>query len=594
METIVEMDQKIKIESVDSDCLAELKEETFVKVENYPDVCVPKLETYESALLEDPLNISNDAQGLLCKSEIKSEASDIDEYYSETPICPPIKTEQDSFAIIPVGIIPGADKPFQCPKCSIRFKHKTSLETHVACVHEGKKFIPEVVLDNKSKDPSNVSTGDEQVFQCQKNVSENCSEIVIKTEQNSLVINPVSTNSGADRSFQCDQCNKQYSHKSHLNQHIASVHDGKKHECDHCKKQFSHRSSLKVHIDAVHEGTKFDCDMCDKTFTQKNSLKIHIKTVHEKKRPFACEICGKSFQDKNGMKRHLRLVHKNQSNVSTEDKQVFQCQNCDNNYKHKWSLKVHVGTVHEGRKFGCDQCNKQFSQKCHLNLHIDTVHEGKKFDCDQCNKQFSQKCHLNEHIAIVHEGKKFDCDQCIKQFSYKVDLNQHIANVHDGKNYECDQCNKQLSNKNSLKTHIDTVHEGKRPVFPCDQCDNQYLRKDYLNQHISSVHDGKRSECDQCNKQLSDKSSLKRHVTAFHEGMALKTESQSFNVHKNVKKKKLTNIFLKIDTSDYVENDIRNKPDSFKSELKEDGIKKSKDPSDVQKYKKQIINKNSH
>ena len=63
METIVEMDQKVKIEPVDSDCLAEVKEETFVKVENYPDVFEPKLERNESALLEDPLNVSSDAHG---------------------------------------------------------------------------------------------------------------------------------------------------------------------------------------------------------------------------------------------------------------------------------------------------------------------------------------------------------------------------------------------------------------------------------------------------------------------------------------------------------------------------------------------------
>ena len=64
-----------------------------IKVEN---ICEPKLEPNEFALLEDPLNVSNDVQGPLCKSEVKSEISDIDESYSETPICPPIKTEQDS------------------------------------------------------------------------------------------------------------------------------------------------------------------------------------------------------------------------------------------------------------------------------------------------------------------------------------------------------------------------------------------------------------------------------------------------------------------------------------------------------------------
>ena len=60
----------------------ELKEEIFIKVEN---VCEPELETNESAVLEDPLNVSSYAQGQLSyiKSEIKTEISDVNEICSE-------------------------------------------------------------------------------------------------------------------------------------------------------------------------------------------------------------------------------------------------------------------------------------------------------------------------------------------------------------------------------------------------------------------------------------------------------------------------------------------------------------------------------
>ena len=46
------MDKEIKIEPAESNCFAELQEDTFIKVEN---VCKPKLESNESALLENPL-----------------------------------------------------------------------------------------------------------------------------------------------------------------------------------------------------------------------------------------------------------------------------------------------------------------------------------------------------------------------------------------------------------------------------------------------------------------------------------------------------------------------------------------------------------
>ena len=72
------MDQEIKMESA-----AKLKEEIFIKIENG---CEPELETNESAVLEDPLNVSSYAQGPFSydiKSEIKTEISDVNEICSE-------------------------------------------------------------------------------------------------------------------------------------------------------------------------------------------------------------------------------------------------------------------------------------------------------------------------------------------------------------------------------------------------------------------------------------------------------------------------------------------------------------------------------
>ena len=53
--------------------------------------------------------------------------------------------------------------------------------------------------------------------------------------------------------FHCDQCDKQFSYRGHLNRHISNVHDGKRSECNQCNKQFSSKSSLKTHIETVHD-----------------------------------------------------------------------------------------------------------------------------------------------------------------------------------------------------------------------------------------------------------------------------------------------------------------------------------------------------
>ena len=39
--------------------------------------------------------------------------------------------------------------------------------------------------------------------------------------------------------------------------HIAAVHEGRKdYKCDLCQKQFSYKDNLRQHIDAVHKGIK--------------------------------------------------------------------------------------------------------------------------------------------------------------------------------------------------------------------------------------------------------------------------------------------------------------------------------------------------
>eukprot|EP01083_Nonionella_stella_P178866 633242_1 len=49
----------------------------------------------------------------------------------------------------------------------------------------------------------------------------------------------------------------------------------------------------------------FHCESCDKTFTKKINLKQHISFFHEKLRPFSCELCDKKFSLKRSLKRHI-------------------------------------------------------------------------------------------------------------------------------------------------------------------------------------------------------------------------------------------------------------------------------------------------
>ena len=74
-----------------------------------------------------------------------------------------------------------------------------------------------------------------------------------------------------------------------MNKHIAQVHENKKDyvQCTICNKHFTSKTYLKEHIATVHEGKKpFQCANCDSRFTKQSKLKIHNASFHDGPKPF--------------------------------------------------------------------------------------------------------------------------------------------------------------------------------------------------------------------------------------------------------------------------------------------------------------------
>ena len=57
------------------------------------------------------------------------------------------------------------------------------------------------------------------------------------------------------------------------------------------------------------KSTNDKCDICDTGFTQISHINVHIASVHDKKKPFICDICDKSFFDKTKLTTHISSVH---------------------------------------------------------------------------------------------------------------------------------------------------------------------------------------------------------------------------------------------------------------------------------------------
>ena len=115
-------------------------------------------------------------------------------------------------------------------------------------------------------------------------------------------------------------------------------------------------------IEIVHERKTYECSQCERNFSTKRYLKIHFKTVHEGDNSAECKICNHKFATKSTLKFHVSTVH--------EGKKSHKCNICDTGFTSNKDLIRHIESVHEGKTHLCTRCGVNYSTRSHLNIHL--------------------------------------------------------------------------------------------------------------------------------------------------------------------------------------------------------------------------------
>ena len=112
---------------------------------------------------------------------------------------------------------------------------------------------------------------------------------------------------------------------------------------------------------------QYKCDDCEKTFSQKGYLKQHMNT-HTGAPRKQCKYCDKDFSDKSHLHRHVKKCHptpkvientqgfivlekspdRNPVKELKPKNKDFNCETCDFKTKRKYNLEVHIRNKHEG------------------------------------------------------------------------------------------------------------------------------------------------------------------------------------------------------------------------------------------------------
>ncbi|CAG6015965.1 unnamed protein product, partial [Menidia menidia] len=195
--------------------------------------------------------------------------------------------------------------------------------------------------------------------------------------------------------FECELCDRSFSEKWALNNHMK-LHSGEKpYKCawPSCHYAFLNLSAMKDHY-RTHTGEKsYLCDLCGFAGGTRHALTKH-RRQHTGERPFKCKLCNFASTTQSHLSRHKR--------VHTGEK-PYRCPWCDYRYR---LIDQHTVSGTDYHHNGPDDPRVDRSN-CAENIRKHILHTGKHegvkmYNCPKCNYATNSPMEFRNHLKENH------------------------------------------------------------------------------------------------------------------------------------------------------------------------------------------------
>ncbi|VEN35893.1 unnamed protein product [Callosobruchus maculatus] len=426
-----------------------------------------------------------------------------------------------------------------CYHCEYAARSKRHLIHHMK-VHRNRKYIYSccfcdfrtnsgILFTTHNKTHSLESKQFEALHVKEENMDDNFSQgnaMLIDSETS--VVNKRSSRareSVSSKVHQCTKCNYKTTKTEYLKRHLVTHSDNRIiSRCLYCNKPFTRKLTLDDHIVRSHpdfiasvSSKVYECTKCTYKTVISHDLKLHMVThshiADNNRIARRCIYCDKTFKSKQGLNYHI--IKRHPDFIASVSRTVHECTKCTYKTVYTSDLKQHMvkhsDIADKNRIISrCLYCNKPFTRKLTLDDHIVRSHpdfiasvSGKVHECTKCTYKtvisHDLKLHMVTHSHIADNNRiARRCIYCDKTFTRKQGLDDHIIKMHpdftasvSSKVHECTKCAyKTTGTKTELPRKDQEVVADKETdgdTFVCYHCEYAIRSKRHLIDHMK-VH----------------------------------------------------------------------------------------------------------